>query len=98
MPRKRAGRQYRSRRSRTKAVAICQETGKVTVKLTKTEGMVLEQLVKLGWYRSKSHVLRQAMIELAERHKLKSDALVDIRIERNTHRPRRNKRLTGEEE
>ena len=63
----------------------------VAVKLTETELRALDDMVKFKNFKTRSHVLRQALIQLFREHGIKSDALEDIKIERIVHPQRKGK-------
>jgi Arc/MetJ-type ribon-helix-helix transcriptional regulator len=63
----------------------------VAVKLTKTEKTALDQLVRDGAYKSVSAALRDGLIRVFEKERIKLDALQEMRLERMKHPMRRGR-------
>lgn len=70
----------------------------VTIRLSPTEVLAIEQLIRPGRYRSRCHLVREAIEALLLKERLSKDAFSAIR----TERPRERKRsetleLSGQE-
>lgn len=63
----------------------------VTIKLTATELKALDQLVDMGFYRSRSEAIREALGGLFLSRHIKPEATTDMRMERMKHPARRKK-------
>lgn len=63
----------------------------VALKLTDTERQALEQLVRQGAYKSISAALRDGLMRVFEKERIKLDTLVKIRLERVGHPMRRGR-------
>lgn len=61
---------------------------KVTIKLTDAENDILEWLVSVGVFQSRSDALRQALLEAARHRKLSSAEIGQALDSRERHRPR----------
>lgn len=79
-------------RRRAAELGRSRENKIVGMRLTPTELEAVEGLIRMGYYRTVSHVLRDGLEEIFEKHKLKLDARVKIRLERLHHPMRRAKR------
>lgn len=54
----------------------------VAVKLTPTELKALDQLIARGYYKTRSHCLRQLLFAELDKHALKREARTAIKLER----------------
>lgn len=68
------------------------KTHVVTLKLTETELKIVEELQYWANGRSRSDVIREAIICLARVWKIKPEVRRQVRLERAVAQPRRNKR------
>lgn len=64
----------------------------VSLKLCTTELYAANQLIHFGYYKSRSELLREGLLLLLQKHKLKRDKERIIAEERRKHPPRRSKR------
>lgn len=63
----------------------------VTLKLTDSEIAAVEQLVKHGYYKSRTEFVRTAILTLLGEHKIKKIALKAIEADRKIHGLRKRK-------
>lgn len=69
------------------------DTQVVTVKLTATELKIVDELIFWSHARSRSDVIREALMVLARVWKVKGEARRQVRLERMKVNPRRSKRV-----
>lgn len=67
----------------------------ISVKLTPLELRMVDELISLFNYRSRSDVLRKGLLVLAQDNKIKPSAVADAFIERQRHKPRKRRTSDG---
>lgn len=63
----------------------------ISLKLTPTELIAVRQLVCLGYYKSQSDAIREALGLLFAQHKVKDDTVKIMQSERRIHKARQGK-------